>query len=597
MISGVWDTVATTLRQWGVTAVFGLPNDDLAALRALRQQSLRWVLTRDQRNAVFMAGGHSLASGGLSVCVVGKGPALSNALTGLLECNALSAPVLLIATGTAQASVGSGAFQEADQMALVRPLVKWACRVERAERLAWALQRAAFLAVNGHPGPVYLELPEDLQPQADEPLLLASLPAPVRLRSLPAADELQRVQQRLQTARRPLLLLGGGAQQQSDPGLYARFAEAWNAAVFTTASGRGVVAESHPLFCGLAGIYTAAALRTLWSQADVLLVLGSRLEETALALLPQVQAGARWVQVDAEVANFSQRVPSDKLLGDAAGTARHWLASWAAADPAAASARLEWRSRIASLRRQAHAERDLHLARLAQREQLQVADVLVELQASAPANAVFVHENGLADMWSYFFPYFALRDGQRCVVPSEQTSLGFGAAAAVGVKLARPEAPVVALVGDGAFNLFRSDLATAADHALPVIYIVFNNHSLGWLEQQWGSQAEAASPFGFDADLASSRTDVLMLTVRTRSDLRNAMQAAFEVGDGRTVVMDVRLAGVDLAPGLESFYGAAGHTSADEPVLLCAKSGPSAPLDFFLHRGGNREPDPTADKR
>jgi len=578
MANGVWDQVAQTLWQWGVRSILGLPNDDLAALQAARRHGLRWILTRDQRNALFMAGGHSLASGGLSVCVVGKGPALGNALTGLLECQALSVPVLLLATGTAQGTIGSGAFQEADQMALVRPLVKWSYRVERAERLAWALQRAAFLALNGQPGPVYLELPEDLPPMPqveEEGKAEAPVSLPKRLTSLPKRAALQEVWHRLQHAKRPLLLLGGGALRAGRPGLYEQLAERCGAALFTTASGRSAVAESHRLFCGLAGIYTAEALRALWSQADLLVVLGSRLEETALALLHQVDPRARWVQVDVEPANFSHRIESEKLLGDAAACAGHWVAP--ADSPAMvsadadhiASARQAWLAQIVSLRRQAHAQCDERLGGLSERNRLEAADVLQALQAEAPADTVFVHENGLADMWSYFFPYFALRDGQRCVVPSEQTTLGFGAAAAVGVKLARPESTVVALVGDGAFNLFRSDLCTATDNALPVIYVVFNNRSYGWLEQQWQQHARPSetgagpgSGFAFDADLNFQRPNLLVLPVGRRDALRDALTAAFDAHrQGRTAVVDVQLSRIEAAPGLEAFYGSAPHIS------------------------------------
>ena len=335
MTSGVWDLVARTLRQWQVSSILGLPNDDLISLQAAKRHGLRWVITRDQRNALFMAGGHSLASGGLSVCVVGKGPALSNALTGLLECQSLSAPVLLLATGTAQATLGSGAFQEADQMALVRPLVKWAYRVEHPQRLGWALQRAAFIALNGQPGPVYLELPEDLGSTVD-PSVAQLTSMPKRLTSLPKHSALQALRHRLQLAKRPLLLLGSGALQAGQTGLYERLAESCGAAMFTTASGRGAVVESHRLFCGLAGIYTAEALRALWAQADLILVLGSRLEETALALLDQVDPHAQWVQVDVEPANFSHRIESEKLLSDAAACAEQ-LASGADSPTAAHS--------------------------------------------------------------------------------------------------------------------------------------------------------------------------------------------------------------------------------------------------------------------
>ncbi|WP_370681979.1 thiamine pyrophosphate-binding protein [Comamonas sp. GB3 AK4-5] len=571
MSSNAWDLVMRTLQQWDVRAVFGLPNDDLAALQAVRRHGLRWILTRDQRNAMFMAGGQSLASGRLSVCVVGKGPALGNALTGLLECQSLSAPVLLLATGTAQESIGNGAFQEADQMAMVRPLVKWAYRVEQMERLGWALQRAAFLAVNGQPGPVYVELPENLATApAGKQVLLPS--PPYRLLCTPEVAVLQEAWYRLKRAQRPILLLGGGALAAArGTGLYERLAERNEMALFTTASGRGAVAESHSLFCGLAGIYTAEALRELWFHADLVLVLGSRLEETALALLPQISPDAQWIQVDVEPSNFSHRVESLKLMGDAAACAEHWLSLMETPAPAAAAgdqpAKGKWLIQIARLRRQAHADCSAYMAELPAIEPgcsgIRPADVVRTLHGIAPPDTVFVHENGLADMWSYFYPYFALRDGQCSIVPSEQTTLGFGAAAAIGVKLARPNSPVMALVGDGAFNLFRSDLCTAPDHELPVIYLVFNNSSYGWLERQWQQSLQNGAPhictssgFGFNSDLNFKHRDIVLLPVRHREALSDALIAAFDAYQNRqTVVVDVQIDGIEVAPALGDFYG------------------------------------------
>lgn len=139
-----WDAIIGYLKSAGVQHLFGLPSDDLKIVSSLPSSGMDFILCKDQRNAVFMAAGYALTTNQMSVCVVGKGPALSNTLTGLLEAKNLGAPLLLLALGTGGDKLGTRSFQEADQISLVKPLVKWAYRVEHVDRLVWAMERAAF---------------------------------------------------------------------------------------------------------------------------------------------------------------------------------------------------------------------------------------------------------------------------------------------------------------------------------------------------------------------------------------------------------------------------------------------------------------------
>src|SRR5207248_6907620 len=154
---GCWHAVVDFLEAAGADTVFGLPADDLVLLAAMQTSDLRLVLCRDQRNAAFMATGYALQSGRPGVCVIGKGPASTNVLTGVLEASCSRVPLVVLAAGTAAERRGSAAFQELDQLAFVRPLVKWAHRVDHPGRVVPAIQQAWAIASGGVPGPVYLE--------------------------------------------------------------------------------------------------------------------------------------------------------------------------------------------------------------------------------------------------------------------------------------------------------------------------------------------------------------------------------------------------------------------------------------------------------
>lgn len=545
----VWGLVTQYLQFIGTDIVFGIPSDDLGMLRAMRDHSLQMIITKDQRNAIFMAAGYALIGKRLGVCAVGKGPALTNTITGLLESASLSAPVLLIAVGTGRDRVGTHAFQEADQMALVRPIVKWAYRVEEAKRLIWALKKAAFLAVNDCAGPVYIEIPEDLA-EADV-IAPGDFTAPATLRNMPSPAELDAAANTLLAARRPILLVGGGAlnSRESD-GAIEKLAECLGAAIFTTASGRGAVDESHPLYGGVAGLYTARPLRELWRETDLVVVLGSRMEETATLLMNIALRRHPVIQINLRNDHFSHLYEGPRLWGDCGAAVRYWTERLAQQRKSGSSG---WTRLVSDLKRRALQQRNdlLSQARLSNR--VHVAEILAGIESTLPDDGIVVQENGLLDMWSYFHPYFSFKGGQLSLTPSEQTSLGFGAAAAIGVKAAMPQRIVVSLVGDGAFNIFKPDLVTALDHDLPITYVILNNGSFGWLEYQW---RDRDSPFRFSWNTQTFHGSVERMEITERQQVEGTLRRAYlHNASGVTALVDVRISSIDAAPGVDDFYG------------------------------------------
>ena len=480
MITGSWCAAAAVLRAAGVEVVFGLPGDDMDALEAVAGAGIRFVLCRDQRNAVFMATGYALQSGSPGVALVGKGPAVTNAVTGVLEASSSAAPVVLLSAGTAVERRGGGAFQELDQLSVVAPLTRWAARVDHPDRLVPLLRRAMAVATHRH-GPVYVELPDHL--------LKAEIPVPAG-GSIDVPSEVviapdSPATSALRAARRPILLVGGGMRHRNADRLIETVAESFGAAVACTATGRGAVDESIPLFCGLSGLYTPDVAARLWTETDCVVALGSRLEETATFQWP---AGIPVVQVNTDVADLNTDFAGPRVLADARAVLSAWR-NCRTPDP-------EWVATVHSVHEELLAERDTSLRELRNSPDLHVAEVLAALDEVVPSDRILVQENGLQDMWSYRFPLYACAGGAGSVVPSEQTSLGFGAAAAVGVRVAAPERPVVAFVGDGAFGLFGADLPTAVAEG-GILYVVLRNGGYGWLQAQLDQRTEPPAGYAF----------------------------------------------------------------------------------------------------
>ncbi|WP_170184973.1 thiamine pyrophosphate-binding protein [Saccharothrix texasensis] len=535
-VRGAWHAVARLLAEAGVEVVFGLPDDDLDALGALHAVGVRLVVCRDQRNAVFMATGYALRSGALGVALVGKGPAVTNTVTGLLEAASSGAPVLLLSGGTAAERRGSGAFQELDQQAVVAPLVKSATRVEHPDRVAPAVRRAVLVATSGATGPVYVELPDHLL-KVDVPVPPPAPPVE-RPASVPAPGDSAALDV-LRNAQRPIVLVGGGMRHRGAGGAVERFAERVGAALSCTASGRGVVDESSVRFIGLAGLYASDRAKALWDDTDCVVVLGSRLEETATYGWPAaLGTTVPVVQVNVDPAGVATQYAGPVVLGDGADVCAAWL------EQVVDSAPVEWSKRVDEAHHGLRADHRRELADLAAKPGLHVVEVLAALDAELPADRVLVQENGLQDMWSYSFPRFECAHGAGSVVPSEQTSLGFGAAAAIGVKAASGDRPVVAFVGDGAFGLFDADLPTAAALGSGLLYVVLRNGGYGWLHSQLGPHNEALAGTAFvDRDAVTARAPHLrgvhQVTVTKESLRADVADAWRRSQDGEVVVLNV----------------------------------------------------------
>lgn len=545
-----WDAVVHFLKKNQVEKVFGLPSDDLKALDAVVGSGIEFIIGKDQRNLVFMATGYAMSTERLSVCIFGKGPAITNTLTGILEAKSSCAPLLIIAPGTSRDKKGTGAFQELDQLAVLQSLVKWSYRVEHADQIPWALEKGAFLALNGTPGPVYIELPEDI---IDQTVHLMDWKAIEKCKSKPAEKDALEALLKIKAAEKPILLLGGGVPKKRLNQMIQDLSERLGMAVFTTASGRGAVNETFQLYCGGAGLYTVAPLKSIWKEADLIVVLGSRLEETAVFGWEDFKGEV--IQVNINPADFSFQYNGMKLLGDIEETLTFWLKQIQEEN----TANQAWLKKISSAKEESWLDYKQSLEKGKSLDPPNVGTILHEIKEVFPEDCLLVQENGLQDMWAYFYPHFIMGEGGFTIAPSEQTSLGFGAAASLGVQLAYPQRSVIALVGDGAFNLFESDLATAIQYQIPVVYIVLKNGGYGWLQYQWLQHEQNQSYRFTDENMWLKRYEhpfVHHVQIRNTSELKEGLLSAFKASQQKKVsIVEIQVRLNDVHREIQDAYG------------------------------------------
>lgn len=527
---GPWALVAAMIKAAGIERVFGLPGDDMLATGALAEAGVETHWCRDQRMAMHMAAGFALTTGRPGVCILGRGPGVAAVVPALLESMTGGFPVIVIAGGFPTQEAGRPGFQKAPQLQMVSSVTKASVRIEYCGQLQTELARAMHLAMAVPAGPVYVEIPDDLPADDTETSVV-----------LPVSSETHRPKVRnsrgepslpplIAYAERPVLLVGGGARWAGE-GCMEALSEWLGAPLLVTASGRGAVGENHPNFCGLSGLYLAEEYQTLLSQADVVVALGSRLEETATMHIPR---STPVYQINLEPQHFSYEFGGELCRDDLNSVAERWLegADGDHSDPAPGSWLSQWRR--AKERRWNATASGSGTASI-------VPVVLSLLRDRLPAESIVCHENGLMDIWSYLYPVFALPTGGTSVVPSEQTTLGFGLAASIGASLGNPDRFVVAIGGDGAFNLLTVELGTIVESGAGVLFIILDNGGYGWLESMNRQVNGLSGTFVNGAERPSVvREEITSYRIADVSGAVDILDAAMgQVAAGRTVIVRV----------------------------------------------------------
>ena len=544
-VSNVWELVAVLLAEAGCDLAVGVPADESGLLDA-EVDGLRTVIVRDQRVGACLATGHAMVSGRPAVLALTSGPAFPNALAGLAEAASLCVPLVVVTTRIPVEGLGRGGFQETDQRAMASSLAKWHHVVESPAQLAWAVRRAVHVAVNGRPGLAVVEIADEVargQVGAVPPRTAVS-----RLRAAPDPAAVRQAASVLRAAERPLIILGGGAKAAGAGEPALRLADVLGAPVMVTASGRGVVPETHACVVGLTGLYTTPPLEHLLAETDVVLAVGTRLEETVRLGWPTFE-DVRLVHVDCDPYAFGQAIdPATAILGDAAFTLKHLLEALGSSE--LRPERADWRSRWAELDARARAMR----LGLSERTSL-ARDVIAEAGEAFGEHATYVHENGLHDIWSYHYPLLPIGPQSAVVMPGEQTMLGFGLPAAIGAGLARPQVPTVVFCGDGALAMNVTALATAAEYRVGLIIVMFDNAGFGWPRHLRAAAGERADitrfrvPFPLGEVVTSLGGTVA--EVMDRRQLRTALDDARATSArGATALVRVPVPDDDIPPGI-----------------------------------------------
>jgi acetolactate synthase-1/2/3 large subunit len=544
----IWDSL---VRQ-GVTDVFGYPGGAiLPAYDAMLGYPVRHILVRHEQGATHMADGYARASGRVGVAIATSGPGATNMVTGIATAMMDSSPIVCITGQVGSKVIGSDAFQEIDITGITLPITKHNYLVTRAQDIAPAIFEAFAIAKEGRPGPVLVDITKDAQQASCEVDWVAAEPHLTEAydEALPGDGDYRDAVALINSAERPLILAGHGIMQSGAEREVLQLAERAGSPIAVTLLGIGGIPASHPLNLGMMGMHGEAFVNHAIQQADLLIALGMRFDDRVTGNLKTYAPTAKKIHVDIDRAELNKNVRVDVAIAkDLKAALDEWMPLVKSGD------RRAWLETIDVLKGDS-AVRDIQ--NLPDNGHLYAAHVINDLWRLTGGDAVVVTDVGQHQMWEA--QYYKHDKSRSLITSGGLGTMGFALPAAIGAKVARPDAEVWVVCGDGGFQMTMCELATIVQEGLDVNVAIINNGYLGMV-RQWQEffyeKRYAATPligpdftklaqaFGIDAVAVSRRGEVAAAVQGARKS-RRATVIDFQVEQEDSVFPMVP-AGADL---------------------------------------------------
>ncbi len=515
----------------GVDTVFGYPGGAiLPAYDAMLGYPIRHVLVRHEQGAAHMADGYARASGRVGVVVATSGPGATNLVTGLATAMMDSSPVVAITGQVGSGLLGTDAFQEVDITGITLPITKHNYLVTRAADVAPAIREAFAVARSGRPGPVLVDITKDAQQGLAE-FDWESAEPKRHLRHLPAFPDRATLGQALRMlngAQRPIILAGHGIQLSGARAEVLALAEKADVPFALTLLGLGAIPATHPLSLGMMGMHGEAWVNQAIQEADLLLAFGMRFDDRVTGKLKAYAPGAKKIHIDIDASELNKVVPVDLPIGgDLREVLKALLPGVEVADRSA------WLERIRGWKGDS-AVRDIQ--NLPDDGHLYAAHVMHDLWRLTEGRAVVVTDVGQHQMWEAQYYH---HDQERSLITSGGAgTMGFALPAAIGAKLACPDAEVWVVAGDGGFQMTQAELITAVQEQVKINVAIVNNGYLGMV-RQWqelfyeGRYAatpilspdfvKLAEAYGIPGERVERRSDLAAAVARARAAAGTAL--------------------------------------------------------------------------
>jgi len=470
------------LARENVECIFGYPGGvTLPLYDAMYDNPIRHVLVRHEQNACFAAEGWARTTGRVGVCLATSGPGATNLVTALVDSMMDSIPVVAITGQVSTKLIGSDAFQEADTFGITRSCTKHNFLVKTIAELPQVIHEAFYIASSGRPGPVLVDIPKDVfQAQAHYmPVSSIHLPG-YKVFTEGHAGQIRRAAQLMWEAKRPFVYAGGGVIAAGASDELKELVETLDAPAVTTLMGLGGLPAEHPNYISMPGMHGSYAANMGMSGTDLLIALGVRFDDRVTGRLAAFAPHAKVIHVDIDPAEIGKNRAADlPIVGDVKRVLSKINKTLKELAPehreSNSSSRRAWWMQI----REWRAEHPLTPE--TSTSEIKPQHLMKEIDRISGGRAVVASDVGQHQMWAAQFIRF--NEPRLWLNSGGLGSMGFGLPAAIGAQFARPDKLVFAIVGDGGFQMSIPELATLANHGLPVKIVVMNNGYLGMIRQ------------------------------------------------------------------------------------------------------------------
>jgi len=468
----------------GVDSIFGYPGgavlhiyDELWRVR----DRITHYLVRHEQGAVHMAEGYARASGRVGVALVTSGPGATNAITGIANAYMDSTPIVVITGQVPLPLIGTDAFQEVDTVGITRPCVKHNYLVRDVRDLGAIVHEAFHLARTGRPGPVVIDIPKDVSADQTNYSRLEKISFPCTERtSAPDALNVKRAAAAILKAQRPVLYVGGGIVSSGACAELRDFAEQLKLPITPTLMGLGGFPSAHELSLGMLGMHGTYAANMAVAGSDLLVAVGVRFDDRVTGKLATFAPQAKVIHIDIDPANVGKnRAPDLSMIADAREALAALHIQVDSTGPEAVIQSIQRRNRWWEQLRSWQRAQPMRFK--GSRDQIKPQHVIRELHRLTNGEAILVTDVGQHQMWAaQFYPF---KRARQWITSGGLGAMGFGVPAAVGAQLAFRNHLVVAVVGDGGFQMTNQELSTAVQYDLPVKIVIMNNGYLGMVRQ------------------------------------------------------------------------------------------------------------------
>ncbi|MBC3378858.1 acetolactate synthase large subunit [Serratia fonticola] len=460
------------LERQGITTIAGIPGGAALPLYDALSQStvIQHVLARHEQGAGFMAQGMARTNGKAAVCIASSGPGATNLVTAIADAKLDSIPLVCITGQVSSSMIGTDAFQEVDTYGISIPITKYNHLVRDISDLPQVICDAFRIAESGRPGPVWIDIPKDVQTAEIE---WDSLP-PMAVPDAPPAFDSKLVEQAaamINQAKRPILYLGGGiiCAEAHKPAL--EMAERSNLPTTMTLMALGAMPVEHPLSLGMLGMHAARSTNFILQEADLLIVLGARFDDRAIGKTEQFCPNAKIIHVDIDRAELGKVKQANIAIHADVGQVLQQLLPMIEAQP-----RTEWMKTVNDLKR----EFPINMPNVA--DPLSHYGLVKAAARCVDESAIITTDVGQHQMW--VAQAYPLSRPRQWLTSGGLGTMGFGLPAAIGAALAEPQRKVLCFSGDGSLMMNIQEMATAVEHNLDVKIILMNNQALGLVHQQ-----------------------------------------------------------------------------------------------------------------